>query len=167
MAIIIRPMTREDIPFIVAIIADHDGFDGPRSQKYYDAYFSNPERLQNEREQNFVATDDENGQAVGVCGFGPDKYDTPKVLWLNWLYVRKDYRGRRIGFMLLKHSLDILSKMSISKAYLDTCNYHTYQKAIDLYIRVGFKTEGNLVDYYGDNDNMVIMGLEMSKLKQM
>ncbi|UCC80649.1 MAG: GNAT family N-acetyltransferase [Candidatus Zixiibacteriota bacterium] len=166
MPIYIRKMTPDDIAAVVKIIREHEDFDGDCSQDYYDGYFGDSKRTESSREENFVSYDSESGQVIGVCGFCPDKYDTPNILWLNWFYLSEDYRGKGIGVNLLEFTINRILDMKISKVYLDTSSYHSYAKAIQLYKDFGFGIEGDLKDYYGKGENFLIMGLDLNQYKQ-
>jgi ribosomal protein S18 acetylase RimI-like enzyme len=118
--------------------------------------------MKSDRERSFVAVEDDPGAVVGICGFCPDKYDTPNVVWGSWFYVAQEHRGRGIGRMLLRHTLCAVQKLGVAKLYLDTSNEPKYARAVAMYERYGFKTEGVLVNYYGPGSHFVIMGRDMA-----
>jgi ribosomal protein S18 acetylase RimI-like enzyme len=156
--VLIRPMADADAPAAAAIIRDHDAFDGDCSQGYYRRYFADPARLASPREANFVAQDRDTGAVSGVCGFGPDKYDTPEILWLTWFYVRSDYRRQGVGRALLEYTLAAAEALGTRKVYLDTSTDPSYQAALRVYAHYGFRLEGDLSDYYEKGESLIIMG---------
>lgn len=158
----IRPMEKGDMPAAVNIITAHEEFDGNCADKYYTEYFADPIRLERDREQNFVAIDDETGAVIGVCGFAPDYYDTPGILWLTWFYLDGNFRGKGIGRELLHHTLSVIRDLGTNKVFLDTSSHSIYARAVQVYKKYGFKIEGDLVDYYGKGENMTIMGLDLT-----
>lgn len=158
----IRPMEKGDIPAVVNIIRTHEEFDGMCAEKYYTEYFADPIRLKKHNEKNFVAIDEETGAVIGMCGFAPDHYDTPEILWLTWFYLDGNFRGKGIGGELLHQTLSVIRDLGTKKVFLDTSNHRLYARAIQVYKKYGFKTEGDLVDYYGKGENMVIMGLDLT-----
>ena len=159
--ILIRPMQFEDVVDAVKIISHHDKFDGKCSKLYYNAYFSNENRTKSELECNFVAVDISLNKVIGVCGFTPDKYSTPHILWLTWFYLNKKYHGMGIGKELLDHTINLIRNMKINKVFLDTSSHPKYEKSIKTYSKFGFEIEGTLLNYYGKGESLVIMGLEL------
>jgi len=159
--ITIRPMRKEDISDVVAIITFHDKFDGKCSINYYEEYFTSTNRVKSQLEQNFVAVDKNKGTVVGVCGFAPDKYITPGIIWLTWFYLKKNYRGKGIGKLLLFYTIDIIRCLKIKKICLDTSSHLKYTRSVEFYKKCGFNIEGTLVDYYDKGESMIIMSLDM------
>lgn len=162
----IRKMSRDDIDVVVDIIREHEEMDGDCSGEYYRGYFGDSGRIESAREENFVALDSATGEVIGVCGFSPDKYDTPRILWLNWFYLSKKFHGRGIGAGLLKYTLDRIAEQNINKVYLDTSSYPIYARAIKLYKDFGFEIEGDFIDYFDKGENCVIMGLDLKKYRE-
>jgi len=159
MATEIRLMTADDIPQVVRIISSHVSEDGEYASQYYTRCFQR-DAAEASRECNYVALD-ANGAVVGVCGYGPDKYQTPGVLWLSWFYVAKSVQGTLVGYRLYERCLRDARELKTRKFCLDTCNYQAYAKAIRFYRSAGFRLEGTLENYYGPDDHMLIMGLEL------
>ena len=155
----IRAMRPEDQDAVVRIIEAHHEVDGKLADEYYEEYFADPVRVSSAREANFVGL--EGDVVVGVTGHYPDKYDWPTILWLNWHYVHPEYRRRGIGTKLLAYVVDLAKKQGIRKLYLDTGSETSYAAAVRLYEKFGFQEEGRLLDYYGDGEHYLIMGLEL------
>ena len=153
-----RIMTNDDIVAVVAIIRAHDAFDGQRSQWYFNEYFGDKQRMHSDDQQNHVVVHRETGAVVGVCGFSPDKYKTPNIFWLNWLYIDSGYQRQGLGGMLLEHALHCLRSRNCRKLYLDTSSDPKYQPAMDFYAKAGFDVEGRLKDYYDPGEDYLILG---------
>lgn len=161
----IRHLMESDVERVVEIIAAHEEFDGRCAQKYYSGYFASPDRQSSPYEQDFVAVDSESHEVVGICGFSPDKYPTPGILWLSWFYVAEDSRGRGVGKALLLHTLARTKELGAQKVYLDTSSHRIYARSIQVYERAGFEIEGQLKDYYGKGEDMVILGLDLAPIQ--
>lgn len=162
MSFVTREMRKEDIPSIIEIIGSHSLFDAENAKKYFEKYFNDSARLLSDSERNYVVQDVERGTLIGICGFSPDKYDHQGIMWLNWLYVKKEYIGKSIGFNLLNYTREIAKSQSIRKIYLDTSSDSVYRRAIKLYKNFGFKQEGELINYYDIGEHYIIMGLEVN-----
>ena len=160
MDITIREMTENDILTAVSIITSHSTCDGECAERYYKKYFKAPE-CGKDRERNFVAVVKDINNVVGVCGYSPDKYNGPGILWLNWFYVAKTHIGQGIGLKLIKYTISKVIEAKTMKLYLDTSNHLIYAKARRMYERLGFVLEGDLVDYYDKGENCLIYGLKL------
>jgi ribosomal protein S18 acetylase RimI-like enzyme len=157
----IQPIEQKDLKAVIKIIGDHYTEDGKSAHKYFKGYLSDPQRLKSSREQNFISLNNK-GEITGVCGFSPDKYDTPKILWLTWFYVAKGYQKKGIGTQLLTYTLNqIKSIKNIKKVYLDTSSHPDYAASVNLYKKFGFQIEANLTNYWGRGDNALILGLDV------
>ncbi|MCH5185027.1 MAG: GNAT family N-acetyltransferase [Oscillospiraceae bacterium] len=80
---------------------------------------------------------------TGYMGVHEDKEF--KSVLLSKIYVKKEYRGRGIAKMLLKHVMDIYSG---AEMFWLTVNRHN-DNAIAAYDRLGFKTERESVTDIG------------------
>lgn len=155
-------MRKEDLDEVANIIASHESFDGICARRYYEGYFNDSNRIASDWERNFVALA-ENNTVVGVCGFSPDHYGTPMILWLTLYYVDRVYQKRGVGKLLLHHVLTIAKILGVKKVYLDTSSDDIYSRAVKVYKSVGFWIEGELLDHYEPGENMVIMGIDMKE----
>ena len=88
-------MEVQDIKRVVSIIQSHEEFDGLCAGRYYDEYFKRGDV--SDKEENYVAVDNDANETVGVCGYSPDKYLLPDIVWLNWFYVDKNYQAKGVG----------------------------------------------------------------------
>lgn len=155
----LREMTVEDVGVVLTIIRAHQEDDGRLARKYFDSVFGDTERAR--RETNFVAVDRATGEVAGVGGFGPDSMEWPGILWLRWLYVAEEHRGRGLGGRLLRRILEGAASRGARKVYLDTSSDESYAAAIAMYEKYGFRLEGRLADYYEAGEDYLIYGLEV------
>jgi ribosomal protein S18 acetylase RimI-like enzyme len=155
---IYKTMSEDDIDVVCGIIKSSSVIDSVISKTYYTEYFKNQYRVDIPDEENYVVLVD--GKIVGVCGFKLDQYETPYVRWINWFYVDPEYQGRGIGRSLLSFCLDKIKSMGVKRVYLDTDTNEVYSNAISLYLSMGFTKQGNLENYYSDED-LIIMGKEL------
>lgn len=155
----IEKMQRRHVDPVIRIISAHDPFDGECAKRYFDLYFDDQTRLDSSDEDNYVAVDGSAGEVAGVVGFSPDKYGTPDIYWINWLYVDNRLRRAGIGSKLLDFIIDRVRSRKARKLYLDTSSDPIYDAAIALYDRFGFQIEGRLKDYYDPNEDYLIFGL--------
>jgi len=154
----IREMVEQDVDEVVAIITAHHPVDGECFESYYKNYFSDPQRIESSDEKNFVILEESTGNVVGVSGFTPDQYKTPKIYWLSWTYVSENYRRCGRGSALLDHVINQVKARGARKLYIDTSSHPLYESALRLYTCFGFQVEGSLKDYYGEGENCVILG---------
>ena len=77
----------------------------------------------------------EDNQMIGFCGIKPEE----NRLFLSKLYVRKEYRGRRISSMLFHEALDYVQNHKHLQAIYLTCNKYN-EHSIAIYKHKGFKT---------------------------
>jgi GNAT superfamily N-acetyltransferase len=157
MGYVIRAMQPDDLDEVVDIITDHWEADGVAARRYYEEHFSVPPAPDKPAERNFVAQDACTGRILGVSGFGPDKYWTPGIWWLSWTYVRRDARRRGIGSALLAHVKTEVARCGGGKLFLDTSSDPSYADAVRLYERHGFRVEARLAEYYGKNEDFLIL----------
>jgi hypothetical protein len=160
LVMLIRAILLADLEAVIKIIRSHVSEDGPPSMRYFEAYFERI-ALGAQREKNYVAVDAAD-RIAGVCGYGPDQYDTEGILWLKWFYVRCDCVGTLIGYRLFEQVLKDCIILGTRKLCLDTSSYVAYAKALKFYRSAGFVLEGVLKDYYGNGEDMLIMGKSLS-----
>lgn len=154
----IKEMQAADLADVLEIIASHSEWDATYCQPYYTEYFATE---MSPLERNYVAWSDA-GEIIGVCGYSPDKYRTPNILWLTWFYVRQDYVGTLAGYYLFRQVEEQARKTNARKLYLDTGNEPVYANARRFYQSAGFEVEGELIDYYGSGEHMIVMGKALS-----
>jgi len=151
--LIIRKAISKDKDRIFEIFESQDTkWDIPYAKRYYDDYFNdaNPDEIV------FVGMVDDN--IVAVTGYCPDS-DINDVYWLNWHYTHKDFEGKGIGGKLLDHVIEMLSP-KIRKFYVNTGSRLLNLRALNLYLKKGFKIEAVLKDYYGEGEDQIMLGIQ-------
>ena len=148
----IRKAISTDQDRILEIFQSQDAkWDIPYAKQYYDDYIKDA----NPDDMVFVGIVDEN--IVAVTGYCPDP-DIDDVYWLNWHYTHKDYEGKGIGGKLLDHVIEMLSP-KIRKFYVNTGSRLLNLRALNLYLKKGFKIEAVLKDYYGEGEDQIMLGI--------
>ena len=104
MNIQIRTISENDYPVLLSLFQEMADF-----EKLPDRMINSVEQMQNEKEfiKGFVATN-ENEEILGyaTCFFAYYTW-VGKSLYLDDLYVRKDFRGNGIGTMLIKQIIQL------------------------------------------------------------
>lgn len=155
----IRNMTVADAEPIVAIITQHEAWDEPYARQYYTDYFESKAKDPELAEENFVAEID--GEVVGVCGYGPPKFPAEDVLWGTWFYVDERFRAKGVGRQLIEKTIQAVRSHDARKLYLETSSSDLYAGAVEFYKQNGFVIEGQLVDFYEEGEDVIIMGVEL------
>ncbi|RSM84733.1 GNAT family N-acetyltransferase [Kibdelosporangium aridum] len=98
-------------------------------------------------------------ELVGYSLIAPDF--NRETAWLLALGVREDCRGQRIGWDLLKHSLDSLKSVDVKQVTLTVAPDN--ETAITLYKKAGFVMLGLQQDYYGPGEDRLLMQLHLGR----
>lgn len=102
---------------------------------------------------------------VGGVGVRPGKGRTRHIAWLG-IYVRRDYWGRGIGTALMEQAIRVARDYGCRRLMLGT--YEGNERALNLYRRMGFKTESFLTEkayIEGEWHGSIIMGLDLAGLE--
>jgi len=161
MVMVIRSAKKEDIGNILKVIAsDRSGnkWYRPLAEKYYKSKFNNICDCF-EGDEVFVGV--VNKKIVAVIGYCPDRLETKRSYWLGWFYVHKDYRDNKYGQTLLRKVIKELKHIGARKLFVDTSSDPNYIKAVNFYLKNGFKLEAVLRDYYGKGEDQIIFGREL------
>lgn len=149
----IRKATAKDRDSIFEIFESQDTkWDIPYARKYYEVYFNDV----NPDDMVFIGIVD--GDIVSVTGYCPDE-DIDDVYWLNWHYTHKVYEGKGIGGKLLEYMIEILSP-NARKFYVNMGWRLLNLRALNLYLKKGFRIEAVLRDYYGEGEDQIILGMQ-------
>lgn len=157
----IRSAKKEDISNILKVIgSDRFGnkWDKPLAKRYYKSKFNNTCNCF-EGDKVFVGMVKK--KIVAVIGYCPDRLETKRSYWLGWFYVHKDYRDNKYGQTLLRKVINELKDIGARKLFVDTSSDPNYIKAVDFYLKNGFKLEAVLRDYYGEGEDQIIFGREL------
>lgn len=127
-------------------LIEQDSFKEPWSKEAYEKEITNP--LANYR---VITVNDE---VVAYGGFWKiiDEAD------INNIAVKKEYRGKGYGKMLMNALIEDAKKQNIKAMTLEV--RVTNKSAIALYKKLGFKEAGIRKKYYSDNEDALIMWLE-------
>lgn len=92
-----------------------------------------------------------NNEVVGFAGFKilVDYADIMNIA------VKKDFRNKGIGSLLLKSLIDLYSSLNLNSLNLEVNENNIY--AIRLYKKFGFKEISVRKNYYPNNENAIIM----------
>lgn len=88
---------------------------------------------------------------VGFAGFIPvlDEADISNIV------VRKDFRGQKIGSLLLKSLIDLACSLNLKILNLEVCESNI--PAIKLYEKFGFEVCGIRKKYYNNVESAILM----------
>ena len=149
----IRKAIAEDRNSIFEIFESQDTkWDIPYARKYYDDYFNDV------KPDDMVFVGIVDSDIVAVTGYYQDA-DIDDVYWLNWHYTHKDYEGKSIGGKLLEYMIEILSPKA-RKLYVNMGWRLLNLRALNLYLKKGFRIEAVLRDYYGEGEDQIILGMQ-------
>jgi len=98
----------------------------------------------------WVAVDDASEEVVGLVGLYTEEDDDEDMVWLGWFCVDPDYRGQKIGAMLLEFAINQAREQGKKHLYLYTTDDQEYTTARSLYEKKGFvnyKVEGETLYY--------------------
>ncbi len=152
--LVIRKAISRDKNRILEIFESQDTkWDIPYAKKYYDDYFidANPDDMV------YVGIVDNN--IVAVTGYCLDS-DIDDVYWLNWHYTHKDFERQGFGGKLLESMIELLSPKA-RKLYVNMGWRLLNLRAINLYLKKGFRIEAVLRDYYGEGEDQIMLGMEL------
>jgi ribosomal protein S18 acetylase RimI-like enzyme len=93
----------------------------------------------------------------GFSCFGPID-GTQNRFDLYWIAVSPTAQGKGLGRKLLLASIEHARERGATHMFIDTSTRADYAAARALYIALGFKLQGTLVDFYSDGDGKAIFG---------
>lgn len=141
---IIRSMTEEDLPQVYLI--EQESFSDPWSEEdFYDSLT---------KDNNTYLIAEINDEIIGYCGYWgvAGEGDIYNVA------VKKEFRGQRIGYQMLKSLIQDAYSRGITALTLEV--RHTNEAAIHLYESLGFERVGVRKDFYTrPKEDAVIMWL--------
>ncbi len=153
----IRKASHNDKDDILSVIGSHkEKWDKPIAKKYFDEFFKYPELFKKDK----VYVLDKDKTIVGVIGYSQDKYET-KNYWLGWFYIHSGYCKKGLGRQLLHFVKEELKEMKVKKLFVDTSSNGFYKTALLLYIKFGFKLEAIIKNYYGKNEDQLILSIDL------
>lgn len=96
------------------------------------------------------------GRTIGYACFGPIAC-TVGSFDLYWIVVDKEHQGGGVGRELLRHSEEIIGRMSGRRVYVETSSRPQYEPTRRFYERCGYSVEALLGDFYAPGDGKVIL----------
>jgi len=152
----LRPMYMSDLVRVTAIIDGHDEDDAEAARDDFQ---------ENGVDDHFVF--EVNEQIVGVTGYLRVPA-TDNTAWLSWTYVTPSECGKGYGRAMLEALLDKLKTADARKVFVKVSNYEDpedgkiYERALQLYKKLGFELELTNKDFYDQNEDQLILGLALS-----
>ena len=133
----VRPVTRDDLPALLAPIADYQRFYGNATpDDEHNAAFFGAFVAPSERGLLIAAYDDDGAVAGYTCLYWTySSVSASEVVLLNDLYVRPSSRGAGVGEALLAAARDVARERGAS--HLRWCTELHNRRAQRLYERVG------------------------------
>ena len=106
---------------------------------------------ENGREGTNYETEKIDKEIVGFAGFIPilDEADISNIV------VHKDFRGQKIGSLLLKSLIDLAYSLNLKIMNLEVRKSNV--SAIKLYEKFGFEVYGVRKNYYDNVENAILM----------
>lgn len=131
----LRPATNADrvqiTDLVYTVLAEYHLKPDP---DYTDADLRDIEQSYFARGGVFCVLEEEDGSIIGSCGLHPMQAGTCE---LRKMYLRRDYRGKGLGRMLLEDALARARELGFRRVTLETAS--VLKEAIRLYERYGFK----------------------------
>lgn len=140
-------MTLEDLDSIAPIL----------STEFDDFWSYMTLKSELEKDDSFVLVAKQDSKIVGFA----DIWKAIDVMHLMDIVVAKDYREKHIGSLLMNEIIKLCIAKDIYELTLEVKENNT--PAINLYKKFGFKDIGIRKNYYGANNNAVIMTLYIDK----
>ena len=160
--LVIREAESKDHDGIVQIFDSHkhrgeENWDKDAAKLYFDEFFKNKNTSQ---DKVFVGTVDDN--IVSVIGYYPERSENVKdVFWVGWFYTHETHGKKGYGKALLNHVISELKDKKARKLFVNTSSNDFYEPAVSLYLRMGFKQEGTLEDFYEKGESRLIFGMNL------
>ena len=112
--------------------------------------------LLNENSTLFIAKS--NSSIVAFAGI----WQVVDIMHLNDIVVAKKFRNQGIGKILLNHIINYTKEQNVNELTLEVSQNNL--PAINLYKHFNFKIIGERKNYYGANNNAIIMTLYIDKI---
>ncbi len=146
----IKPLTKNKIKEAIKIIEIAFGKKEARAAKSWLFLDKKLNSTVLHSSKRFLAFD--KSKVVGICGIYSWKQHPKDICWLGWYAVLPEYRNKKIGSKLLKHTLDYAKKKGYRIFCIETTSHKNQSEARDLYKRFGFKKVGQIPGFWEDYD---------------
>ena len=152
----IREAKRADKKDILKLIESWKPYhwDAEPANKHFTRFFESNDFPQ---DKFFVGLMD--NRIVSVIGYCPDRFNKIGIYCLGWFYTHKDYSRLGIGQRMFDFVISELKAKKARKLFVNTSSDDFYTPAVNLYLRMGFKQEGALEDFYEKGENRLIFGM--------
>jgi len=97
---------------------------------------------------------DEN-KLIAVCGLGGEI--SKKKVWLGYFAVHPDYRNKGLGTKCLNFIENVAKERGYKWIIIETYQHPTFEPAIKLYKKLGYKEVGYLADYLEDGSDIIYL----------
>lgn len=151
----LRPMYKSDLVPVIRIITAYDEDDGEAAQADYE---------EDGVEDQFILELDE--KIIGVTGFRKVPA-TDKTCWLSWTYIDPDYRAKGYGKAMVLELIEKMKSLGARKLFVKVSDYEApdkgkvYARGLNLYKNIGFVQELINNDFYDEDENQLILGLDL------
>ena len=138
---IYRKARREDIPFVVKMLADdargsqRETYSEPLLPSYYEAF----DRINENPSQELIVAEDANGEILGTFQISHLSYIShkgSKVMQIEAVRVRSDKRSQGIGAAMIRWAIDRAKEQGVRVVQLTTDKQRPDAKRF--YERLGF-----------------------------
>ncbi len=154
----IRQMRKDEWRNVLRFIRIHDTQDARYAKRYYREYFRRWGRGWDK-----VIIAEIGKKIIGVSGYFYDNKEAQGVYWLGFTYIHPSFQGRGIGHQVLSYIQKELKRRNARKLFLATSSNAIYGGAVSFYTGHGFRWEGTLKDLYGQGEDQIIMGKDLTK----
>ncbi len=136
MSIVIRKGTPEDFPAIFRLIQEFAVFQKTPEK----VTITLDQMLENKDLFQCLVVEIEDAQLIGFASFFLAYYSwSGKALYLDDLYVKKEFRGHQIGTQLLDRLIDYANAEQCKKVRWQVSNWN--KEAIEFYKKMGAKVD--------------------------
>ncbi len=152
----LRPFYMSDLAKVTKLIHATDEDDALAAENDYH---------QTGLEDQYVFEQD--GKIIGVTGFRK-RAGCDQTYWLSWTYLTPEQHGKGLGKNMLSELLIILKQQEARQLYVKISDYcdpdkgPVYDKAMKLYLSVGFKVEVETPDFYDIGEKQSILSLNIN-----
>jgi len=151
-------MRKDEWKNVLRFIRLHDTQDARYAKRYYREYFRRWGRGWDK-----VIIAEIGKKIIGVSGYFYDNKEAQGVYWLGFTYIHPSLQGRGIGHQVLSYIQKELKRRNARKLFLATSSNAIYGGAVSFYTGHGFRWEGTLKDLYGQGEDQIIMGKDLTK----
>ncbi len=157
--VIVRPAAADDFEWVAdlmvrALSPFYGGDHRAHAQRIFDTHMEGGiDHVGHFSAGQYMFIAEQSGQPLGLIHVVEKKQETVKI---SPLIVSPDYRGKLgIGSVLLKHAEDFAHELGARQLYCTVASPN--QKALDFFLRKGFRITGTAKDHYkqGINEHML------------